>query len=429
MLIPMEITFPKMALVEQRIPSPRVEDVPAAIRAEMEGLGVAAKVRPGMPIALTAGSRGISGIPLILRSVAARLREWGAEPFLAPAMGSHGGATAEGQVAVLESLGISEATVGCPVRASMDTVRIGSTAEGIPVLIDRLAYEAGGIVVINRVKAHTDYFGPPESGLLKMLTIGLGKHQGALAAHRNAVQMGHAQAIRSVARAMIANAKLLFGLGIVENAYDQTAAVAACWPEDFEETDNRLLEQAKQLMARLPFDQLDILIVDELGKEISGSGMDPNVIGRRMIFGEPGVSTPVITRIVVRDLSPKTYGSGVGVGMADFVTQRLVDKLDHRPTYINCLTAQAPENARIPMTAGHDREAVEWAFMTAGAVEARQARVVRIQNTLHLEHFYASEALQTEIEANSRLKICSEWAPLAFREDGAIIPGEIAVTA
>jgi hypothetical protein len=429
MLIPMEIAFPKMALVEQRIPSPRVEDVPAAIRAEMERLGVATRVRPGMLIALTAGSRGITGIPLILRSVAAQLREWGAEPFLVPAMGSHGGATADGQVAVLESLGVSEATVGCPVRASMDTVRIGTSAEGIPVLIDRMASEAGGIVVINRVKVHTDYFGPPESGLLKMLTIGLGKHQGALTAHRNAVQMGHAQAIRSVARAMIGSAKLLFGLGIVENAYDQTAAVATCWPADFEETDKRLLEQAKQLMARLPFDRLDILIVDELGKEISGSGMDPNVIGRRMIFGEPGMSTPVITRIVVRDLSPKTYGSGVGVGMADYVTQRLVDKLDHRPTYINCLTAQAPENARIPMTATHDREAVEWAFMTAGAVESRQARVVRIQNTLHLEHFYASETLQEEIEANPTLKICSEWAPMAFGEDGAIIPDRLAVTA
>ena len=428
MLIPMEIAFPRMVLVEQHIPSPRVEDVPAAIRAEMHRLGVAARIRPGMSIALTAGSRGITGIPLILRTVAAQLKEWGAEPFLVPTMGSHGGATTEGQIAVLESLGISEATMGCPIRASMETVRIGTTAEGIPVLIDRLAHEAGGIVVINRVKAHTDYFGPPESGLLKMLAIGLGKHQGALTAHRNAVQLGHAQAIRSVARAMIGSAKLLFGLGIVENAYDQTAAVVACRPEDFEETDERLLEQAKQLMARLPFDQLDILIVDELGKEISGSGMDPNVIGRRMIFGEAPVTTPVITRIVVRDLSPKTYGSAVGVGMGDYVTQRLVDKLDHRPTYINCLTAQAPENARIPMTAVHDREAVEWAFMTAGEVEPRRARLVRIQNTLHLEHFYASEALRAEIEANPRLKICGEWAPLAFGEDGTIIPEKIAVS-
>ncbi len=425
MLIPTEITFPKIALVEQHIPSPCLDDVPAAIRAEMGRLGVAGRIRPGMPVALTAGSRGITNMPLILRTVAAQLREWGAEPFVVPAMGSHGGATAEGQVAVLESLGINQATTGCPIRASMETVRIGTTAEGIPVLIDRNANQAGGIVVINRVKAHTDYFGPPESGLLKMLTIGLGKHQGALATHRNAVQMSHARAIRSVARGMISSANLLFGLALVENAYDETAAVAACLPADFEETDSRLLEQAKGLMARLPFDRLDVLIVDELGKEISGAGMDPNVIGRRMIFGEPAIDTPVITRIVVRDLSPKTYGSGVGVGMADYVTQRLVDKLDHRPTYINCLTAQAPENARIPMTAAHDREAVEWAFMTTGAVESAQARLVRIQNTLHLERFYASQALQTEIEANPRLKISSEWAPLAFGEDGAIIPEKL----
>jgi hypothetical protein len=425
MLIPMEITFPRIALVEQHIPGPRIDDVSAAIQTEMARLGVRARVRPGMRIALTAGSRGITGIPLILRSVVAQLKEWGAEPFLVPAMGSHGGATAEGQAEVLASLGISEASVGCPIKASMDTAHIATTAEGIPVRIDRLAYEADGIVVVNRVKAHTDYFGPPESGLLKMLTIGLGKHQGAIATHRYAVQLGHARAIGSVARAMIGNARLLFGLGIVENAYDQTAAVAACWPADFKETDRRLLEQAKGLMAHLPFDRLDVLIVDELGKEISGSGMDPNVIGRRQIFGEPNVSAPTITRIVVRDLSPKTYGSAVGVGMADYVTQRLVDKLDLRPTYINCLTAQAPENGRIPMTAAHDREAVEWAVLTAGAVESAQLRLVRIQNTLHLERFYASEALRSEIEANPRLKICSEWAPPAFGEDGAMMPDRV----
>ena len=397
MLIPMDIVFPDMALVEQDIETPRIADVPAAIRGEMARLGVAAKVRPGMRVAVTAGSRGITGIPMILATVVAELKRLGAEPFLVPCMGSHGGATAEGQLSVLQSLGVTEEAVGCPIRSSMETVRIGETVEGIPVLIDAIAAAADGIVVVNRIKAHTEYTGPVESGWMKMLTIGLGKHQGALMAHRNAVQLTYRTAIVSVAREIIRRAPLLFGLGVVENAYDQTALVVAAWPGDFEETEKVLLLRAKALMPRLPFDKLDILIVDEIGKEISGACLDPNVIGRRMVFGEAEPPGPTIIRIVVRDLTEKTYGSAVGVGLADFVTQRLVDQLDHRPTYINCLTAMTPEKARIPMTGATDREAVEWAFQSIGATEPPRARVVRIKNTLHPERFFASKALLPEI--------------------------------
>lgn len=422
MLIPVDITFPKMALVEQHIATPRVDDVPGAIRAEMQRLGVAAKVRPGMSIAITAGSRGITGMPIILATVVSELKRMGAMPFLVPTMGSHGGATAEGQVSVLHSLGITEQAVGCPIRSSMDTVQIGQTPEGIPVLIDQIAAGADGIVVVNRIKAHTEYTGPVESGWMKMLTIGLGKHQGALMAHRNAVQLTYPVAIVSVAREIILKARLLFGLGVIENAYDQTAEVIAAWPQDFEESEKSALKRAKELMPRLPFQKLDILIVDEIGKEISGAGMDPNVIGRRMVFGEAEPTSPVITRIVVRDLTEKTYGSGIGIGLADFITQRLVDKLDHRPTYINCLTAMTPEKARVPMTGQTDREAIEWAFLTAGAVEPPRAKVVRIKNTLHPERFYASEALLPEIEANRNLKVVSAWRLMSFDDAGIIQP-------
>jgi hypothetical protein len=424
-LIPVDITYPKVALVEQEIPTPRVEDVPAAIRAEMARLGAASKVRPGMRVAVTAGSRGINGIPVILATVVGELQRLGAEPFLIPTMGSHGGATAEGQTAVLNSLGITEAAIGCPICSSMDTAQIGETLEGIPVLIDRLASQADGIVVVNRIKAHTEYTGPVESGWLKMLTIGLGKHQGALMAHRNAVLLTYRVALVSVAREIIRRAKLLFGLGVIENAYDETAEVVAAWPEDFEATERVLLVRAKELMPRIPFGKLDILIVDEMGKEISGSGMDPNVIGRRMVFGEPELASPVITRIVVRDLSAKTYGSGIGIGLADFTTKRLVDKLDHRPTYINCLTAMTPEKARIPMTGETDREAIEWAFLTAGNAPPPAARLVRIANTLHLDRFYASEALRPEIEADGRLRVVGEWQPLAFDDAGNLLPERI----
>jgi hypothetical protein len=403
-----------------------VADVPAAIIAEMRRLGVAEKVRPGMRVAVTAGSRGINGIPTILATVVGELTRLGAQPFLVPCMGSHGGATAEGQLAVLHSLGITEATVGCPIYASMETVQLGVTpAEGIPVLIDKIASEADGIVVVGRIKAHTDYTGPIESGLMKMLTIGLGKHAGALTAHKNAVQLSHAVAFVSVAREVIRRARLLFGLGVIENAYDETAEVVAAWPADFEATEQTLLQRAKALMPRIPFEQFELLVVDEIGKEISGTGMDTNIIGRRLIFGEPAPISPVITRIVVRDLSSHSYGNGIGLGMADFTTQRLVDKLDRRPMYVNCLTAMVPENGRIPMTAEHDREAIEWALLTSGNIPPLQARVVRIKNTLHLERFYASEALLPEIAANRRLRVVSDWAPMAFDATGMLLPDKI----
>ena len=425
MFLHLDITHPRVALVEQHIETPRVDNVPEAIRDEMTRLGVAKRVRPGMAIALTAGSRGVNGIPTILATVAAELKRAGAEPFIVPSMGSHGGATADGQLHVLHTLGVTEEAVGCPIRASMDTVQIGRTPEGIPVHMDRLAAGADGIVVVNRVKAHTDYSGPVESGLMKMLTIGLGKHLGALTAHRHAILLSYATVIASVGREIIRRAPLLFGLGVIENAYDETAAVVASWPHDFEAADQALLQRAKQIMPRLPFERLDVLIVDEMGKEISGTGMDTNVLGRRMNLSEPALTSPHITRIVVRDLSARTYGSAIGIGLADFTTQRLVDKMDRQPTYINCLTANAPENGRIPMIGATDREAVEWAFLTCGAVEPADVRLTRILNTLHLERFYASEALRPEIEANPRLKIASAWAPLAFDPAGALTPDRV----
>ncbi len=423
MLIPMDITFPKMALVAQHIDSPKLEDVPAAIAAELARLNLGERVRPGMRVAVTAGSRGITGLPIILKTVVGELRRLGAEPFVVPAMGSHGGATAEGQIAVLTSLGVTEDAVGCPIHASMETVQIGETPEGVPVLMDRIAAGADGVVVVNRVKAHTDFTGPVESGMMKMMTIGLGKHQGALAAHRHSVRLSYPAVVASVAREVIRNGPILCGLGVIENGYDQTAEVVAAWPEDIEETEKALLVRSKALMPRVPFAQLDVLVVDEIGKEISGAGMDPNIIGRMPHADGPQV--PVITRIVLRDLSAHTYGNGIGVGMADFATQRLVDKIDRRPTYINSITSQSTDKVRIPITAETDREAVEWALMTIGPVAAEQARVVRIQNTLHLERFYVSEALRAEVEANGNLEVIGEWVPMAFDADGMMQPDRV----
>jgi hypothetical protein len=404
-MIPVDVTFPRVALIEQHIAMPRLADVPGAIRAEIARLGVAATVRPGMTICVTAGSRGVANIPVILATVVAELKRMGAAPFVIPCMGSHGGATAAGQVEVLHSLGVTEQTVGCPIRASMEAVQIGVTPEGIPVFQDKLAFASDGIVVVNRIKAHTDFTGPVESGLMKMLTIGLGKHRGALSAHRHAIRYTYRVVIATMAREVIRRAPLLFGLGLVENAADETAIVRAIWPQDFEEVH-----------------QIDALLVDRMGKEISGSGMDSNVLGRRIVFNEGEPDSPRITRIAVCDLTEASHGNAVGVGLADYTTQRLVDKIDRTQMYINGLTSGSPERARIPMVAATDREAAEWTLMTCGAVDTSQARLVRIQDTLRLERFYASEALRPDIAADPRLKVVSEWAPLAFDAAGRLAP-------
>jgi len=424
-MILVDVAFPRVALVEQHIESPRLDDVPDAVRAEIARLGVARKVRPGISVAVTAGSRGITGIDVILATVVTELKRMGAEPFVVPCMGSHGGANAAGQVEVLHSLGVTEEAMGCPIRASMEAVQIGVTPEGIPVYQDKFAFSADGIVVVNRIKAHTDFTGPVESGLMKMLTIGLGKHTGALSAHRHAIRYNYAVVIASMAREVIRRAPLLFGLGIVENADDETALVSAIWPQDFEAVERDLLQRAKTLMPRLPFHQLDVLLIDEMGKEISGSGMDSNVIGRRIVFGEGEPDSPRITRITVCDLTEKSHGNAIGVGLADYTTQRLVDKIDRYQTYVNGLTSGSPERGRLPMVAEHDREAVEWALMTCGAVDSSRARLVRVKDTLHLTRFFASEALLADISADPRLTIIGGFAPLAFDDSGRPLPREI----
>jgi len=273
-----------MLRLRQHFERPRVEDIAAAVRSTLQSLDLGQTIKPGQTVALTAGSRGIANIPLVLRSIAEFLKDLGARPFLVPAMGSHGGGTAEGQKKVLESYGITESYVGAPIRASMEVVEVGTTGEGFPVVLDRRASEATHIAVVARVKPHTSYHGPVESGLLKMMMIGLGKHVGALNYHRVLLDYPYDQVVRSVGRTMLARAPIAFGLALVENAYDETAQVAAVRPADLEKGEEELLVLAKQWLARLPFQEGDLLIVDEIGKEVSGSGMDTNVVGRKRAF-------------------------------------------------------------------------------------------------------------------------------------------------
>jgi hypothetical protein len=406
--------LPPMALVRQRFPREHIADVRASVAEALRASGLPSRLRPGARIAVTVGSRGIAQLPAIVGAAVATLRELGAEPFVVPAMGSHGGATAEGQREVLEGYGVTAAAVGAPILATMDVVEVGRTAAGVPVYTDRHAWEADGVLVFGRVKAHTAFKAPIESGLCKMLAVGLGKQRGAETLHG----AGLARAIPDVARVLLGTGKVVGGLAVVENAADDPYRIEAVPPEAFHATDEALLRLSNSLLPRIPFDHLDVLVVDWIGKNLSGSGMDPNVIGMWRRLG--GERRPDYRRIVVRDVTPESHGNAIGIGWADFTTRRLVDAIDYGAMYMNCLTANAPDVARIPMTMATDREALEAAAKTSGA--AGPLRIVRVHSTLRLEEMYVSQALLPEVEANPGLEVLAPPAPLLLDDAGHLGP-------
>jgi Lactate racemase N-terminal domain len=369
-------------------------------------------------VAVTGGSRGVAKIALVLKSVVQELQKLGARPFVIPAMGSHGGGTAEGQRAVLEHYGITESTMGVPIKASMETSQVGETPQGIAVFVDKHALSADHIAVVNRIKPHTDFDGEIESGLSKMMVIGLGKQTGAIHYHRANLRYGYYTVITSVAEVVKKKCKILFGLGIVENAYDETFLIEGILCPDIESREKQLLQVAKSSLARIPFDQGDVLVIDEMGKNISGAGMDTNVIGRNVSQRERAPMKPSFTRIFVRDLSKESYGNAVGIGLADMVTRRLVDKIEYKPTYVNAITSTNVEAARIPVTFDSDQDAVETAILTSGAVTAEACRLVWVKNTLKLDQFIASEALLDDIRSRDNLKVLEDLGELAFTKQG-----------
>jgi hypothetical protein len=412
-----------MLRLRQHFERPRVEHIAAAVRTTLERLDLGRTIRPGQSVALTAGSRGIANIPLVLRCVASFLKDLGARPFLVPTMGSHGGGTAEGQRHVLESYGITEAAVGAPIRASMDVVPLGATPEGFPVVLDRHAASADHIGVIARVKPHTGYHGPIESGLLKMMMIGLGKHAGALTYHRILLEVPYDQVVRSVSRVVRARSPVAFGLALVENAYDETAHVEAVRPEEFEPREEALLVLARRWLARLPLHRADLLIVDQIGKDVSGSGMDTNVVGRKRAFRTqpPPENQPEMRLIFVRGLTPRTHGNAAGIGLADFTTTRLVRSMNYSATVINCLTAGYPEGAFLPVHFDTDRAVLDAALAIIGQRSPEQARVLRIRDTLQLEEVEASEPCLAEPPA-TEFNPVTEPRPLVFDAEGNLPP-------
>ncbi|MCL5046843.1 MAG: nickel-dependent lactate racemase [Actinobacteria bacterium] len=415
-----DIDLPRMVRVRQVFPRPKEVSFEGAVRREISRPEIVSLIKPGSRIAIGAGSRGVAGIFPIIRETVRALKELGARPFVVPAMGSHGGATADGQREVLESYGITEESIGAPVVSSMEVVRLGETPSGIPVHFDRNAYEADAVIPINRVKLHTDFRGPVESGLCKMLTIGFGKHKGATALHTQGFDRFD-KLIPQAAEVVLARAPVAFGLAVIENAYEEVARIQAVPANDILRVEPLLLREATSLMAKILFDPIDVLVVDEMGKDISGSGMDPNINGRFSIQGKGSLSPrvgPRVTRIAVLDLTEKTHGNATGIGDADVVTRRLVDKINYDFTYVNCITSTVLERGRIPITLENDHQAIVVAVRSCSRTEPSHARIVRIKNTLETSEIMISEPMLEEARRMGNIEALGDPEPMTFDSAG-----------
>ncbi len=416
-----EIEFPRMIRVRQNFPASERLDVSSHVSDQFSRLK--GGIQPGQRIAVGVGSRGITDLSTIVSAVIHEIRGLGAEPFIIPAMGSHGGATPEGQRELLAGYGVTEAAMGTPIRDSLEVTQIGETSDGVSVYCSVEALAADGIVLINRVKPHTDFFGTLGSGLLKMCVIGLGKRVGATAMHLAAMQLGYEKVIRAMAAVIIDRSPIIGGIAILENQHHSTAQLVGVRRDEMATAEDELLERAKQLMPLLPFDEIDLLIVDAIGKNISGAGMDPNVINRS-IHGYDSLPkrgdrpSPFIRRIFVRGLTPETHGNAIGIGMADATTQRLVQETDTRITNINALTALTPQSAKMPIAFANDREAIQRMLASLPLADSREASIVRIADTLSLAEINVSESLWSRVGRSLGLTPIGRASEMLFDTDG-----------
>jgi len=419
--------FPKMFELRQHYPvSPSLE-FSSLLREQFIAAEVIAKIQPGMKVAVGVGSRGITNLPEIVKTTLGILIEFGAEPFIIPAMGSHGGATPEGQEKVLAGYGITRQSMAVPIDSSMDVQQIGTTSDGSNVVLSTAALQADAIIVIGRIKPHTDFKGDLGSGIQKMLTVGLGKKTGAANAHRAFSRHGYIPTIRKFSELILAKAPVLCGVGIIEDQHHQTADLRVIKATDILSQESSLLLKARSLMASIPFDEIDLLIVDQIGKEISGCGMDTNVIGRNVLGYSASLEPddtikPHILRIFVRDLSPATKGNGIGIGLADFTTSRVVRTLDLQSTYVNAISALDILLAKIPMYFDTDREALEVALDSLVPSSVEKLRVVRIADTLNLDRMLISEALISKVRVCPELALDEDFRQIEFDASGNLKP-------
>jgi hypothetical protein len=416
--------IPLFFTVRQTFDRPLVHDLAATVRGEMEKVLPPGSVRAGARIGVTVGSRGIRDIAAVVRTAVDFLKARGARPFVLPAMGSHGGATAEGQRQLIAHYGVAEDAMGCPIRAEMETRGLGRTPSGVEVRMAEAAWQSDGVLLVNRVKPHTDYKGPLESGLAKICAIGLGKYEGAREIHRHLFTLGLGGAIREVAEALVATGRVLGGLAILENAYHETAKVAGVPASRLFPDEEGLLVEARRLMGRLPLDDLDVLVCDRLGKNISGTGLDTNVVGRSIYGYTPGQpwceGMPRILRIAAMDLSDESDGNAVGMGLVDFVPERFVRRVDHEVTRLNALTSCSPAGAKTPVVLADDREAILAAIRTS-PLRAEGPRIVYVRDTLELELALVSEACRPLVDGRDGIEVVSGPAPLRFDGDGRLL--------
>ena len=408
-----DVTVPKMARIRQVFDDTHIaeQDIPKVLREQLSRPQIADSIPAGGEVAITVGSRGVANIPLITKTIADFVKEKGATPFIVPAMGSHGGAMAEGQRLIIESYGVTEEAMGCEIRASMETVQIGRTEDGRPVRIDKHAAEADGIIVAGRIKPHTAFRGPYESGLMKMMAIGLGKQYGASIVHEDGFEK-FAENIPKYGTAILKNSKVLFGVGILENAYDKTRELHALTPREIIDEEPGLLEKAKAYMPRILFDSCDVLVVDEIGKNISGDGMDPNISGRFCTdCASGGINAQ---RVAVLSLTEASHGNANGIGLADVTTRRMLNQMDFEATYPNTITNKITETMKIPMVMESDKLAIQMAVRTCLGIDEAAPRVIRIKNTMKMEYIEISESLLEDARKNPAIEICSEAVPLPF---------------
>lgn len=413
----------KVVPVHQEFPDRALPDVAAEVLDQMRAAKWAASVRRGSRIAVGVGSRGIRNIDVIVKAVVDFWKSREVKPFIVPVMGSHGAATAQGQADVLAHYGIDERTMGAPVASSLEVVPVGTTPEGIAVSMDRLAFESDGVMLCGRVKWHTDFQGALESGIHKMMAIGLGKWEGAKRYHRWALTLGMEQVIRSVGAVVLSTGKMLGGLAILEDARHNTAGVRALGAAGMVDEEESLLRLVKSWKADLPGEQVDFLIVDEMGKDISGAGMDTKVVNRGGDGPNLWIHVPIVQRIFVRDLSRNTYGNAIGMGMADVVHDRLVAKVDYESTWVNALTASAPSPGFTPLHFATDRECIERVLPTCGKADTADCTLVWIRNTLELEHALVSENILPQIADNPAIHVLGKPRKLPFDAAGNLVSG------
>ncbi len=415
--------YPQMIRIKQTLEDHALEDIPKEIESQMANLRLEDTVIPGQTVAVACSSRGIANYGIIVKTTIACLKKLGLEPFLIPAMGSHGAATAAGQKRALEHLGVDEKDVGAAIQSSLDVVQIGETEDQLPVYLDKLAYTADHVVLINRIKKHTEFEHEFESGLLKMMAIGLGKQKGAATYHEAMLTYGYARVILTIARKVIQHANILIGVGIVEDCHGQTASIGICRAREIEATEKKLFKMAKKFAPGLPFEAADILIIDEMGKDISGTGFDTKVVGRiglPLLSEEP--QSPRIKRIVVCDLTEQSEGNAVGVGIADMITQRLLDKIDMEALNMNTLTGVCPEMGKIPFTLKNDREAISAAIKCVGLIPVQKLKIMRIKNTSSLGQIEISEAYEENLLKREDLKVIIPKRDMQFDQTGSLIP-------